>query len=155
MAAGRRLGRVVSAPRRRPLTKAEWLASLPPALPKGPSTDGDQRARDDAHAMLHDYWYGDGQAPRCVWCGCANPLALQIDHVNSDGAEARKRFTGGPQTWYALLRGDIDCATVQLLCANCNGEKRAYEKRHGLVRSRGHKSVLDKTTGLVVSYTCG
>jgi RNase P subunit RPR2 len=61
----------------------------------------------------------------CAHCGFDDRRALQIDHVNDDGWDERKR--DGP-TWYQkmvkrILAGEGD-GRYQLLCANCNWIKR-------------------------------
>ena len=92
-------------------------------------------------------------------CRCANPLclipggctdvrALQIDHVNNDGAAERKMLGGelGPKggqrplpqskmaAIYALALEDVD-GRYQLLCANCNVIKE-HERRQEKYRQR-------------------
>jgi len=80
--------------------------------------------------------------------GCADLRALQIDHVNNDGAEERKKYGGklgprGGQTMlgrtkmrsiYQLALEDTE-GRYQLLCANCNVIKE-YERRQEKYRQR-------------------
>lgn len=65
----------------------------------------------------------------CKACGFANPLALQVDHVNGDGAEDRRSRTNGHAL--TLLRLVLENPSAyQLLCANCNAIKRIEGKEH-------------------------
>ena len=77
--------------------------------------------------------------------------ALQIDHVNNDGAEERRKYgigvgpKGGqlpiPRTnaaaIYALALADTE-GRYQLLCANCNVTKE-HERRQEKYRQRREK----------------
>jgi hypothetical protein len=77
---------------------------------------------------------------KCVICSYTGP-ALQIDHVDNNGYEERKKFYNNPKwnfrgcgTYYyklykKILSGDIK--GYQLLCANCNMVKEL--KRRGLI----------------------
>ena len=66
----------------------------------------------------------------CVLCGFDDPRALQIDHVNNDGAEMRQEkgrsFSGTP--FYSFLVKEKFPEGYQTLCANCNTIKE-YERR--------------------------
>jgi 5-methylcytosine-specific restriction endonuclease McrA len=78
---------------------------------------------------------------KCAICGYAGP-ALQIDHINNNGYEERKKFYNNPiwnycgcGTYYYKLYKKIlsnDIKDYQLLCANCNIEKEM--KRRGLAK---------------------
>ena len=62
---------------------------------------------------------------KCVQCGYSDIRALQIDHVNSNGAYERKSI--GIPKMYAkayeeVSRGNYE--NYQILCANCNWIKR-------------------------------
>ena len=62
---------------------------------------------------------------------CTDVRCLQIDHVNGDGVESRKKLrqSGGWAYYYYLLK-DIKAGhknNYQILCANCNWIKR-FEK---------------------------
>ena len=65
---------------------------------------------------------------KCSKCGFQDKRALQIDHINGDGARERKigEYKGGfeKHVLQSFLRGDN---VYQLLCANCNWIKR-FEK---------------------------
>ena len=64
---------------------------------------------------------------KCVSCGISDVRVLQIDHINSNGAEDRKIYGAGQPAYYQHI---LDCKGIgyQLLCANCNWLKR-YERR--------------------------
>ena len=66
---------------------------------------------------------------KCCICGYSG-LALQVDHVNNNGAEERKKHGAGSSYWCKILREVRNSSKdYQLLCANCNMEK---ELRGGL-----------------------
>lgn len=81
-------------------------------------------------------------------CGCTDIRALQIDHVNNDGAEERRKIGGafGPkggqmplsrhkmQAIYLMALEDAE-GRYQLLCANCNVIKE-HERRREKYRKR-------------------
>jgi hypothetical protein len=82
---------------------------------------------------------------KCVKCGFDNPLALQIDHVNNNGAEERRkyttnkngRFNGINLKYYRDLREKLKNGSkeYQLLCANCNAiKRRTLEIEHRKLR---------------------
>lgn len=60
----------------------------------------------------------------CKCCGETEPLFLQIDHVNNDGAKHRKEVfgekVGSGQRIYRWLRDNNFPEGFQVLCANCN-----------------------------------
>lgn len=60
----------------------------------------------------------------CVCCGEDQMLFLDIDHMNNDGAEHRKKhkLTAGTQ-FYVWLRDNGFPANFQDLCCNCNRGK--------------------------------
>ena len=87
--------------------------------------------------------------PNClVPGGCTDVRALQIDHVNNDGAEERKKYgdARGPRggqkplsrskmaAIYQLALEDTN-GRYQLLCANCNVVKE-HERRRETYRQR-------------------
>jgi len=63
----------------------------------------------------------------CKHCGFKDIRALQIDHVNSNGAEERKKI--GSTAIYKKALFDND-ANYQVLCANCNSIKRVENKEN-------------------------
>ncbi len=62
-------------------------------------------------------------------CGVSDRRALQIDHVNDNGAKERSSFTSKSKYYSTVLdnirNGSND---YQILCANCNAIKE-YERR--------------------------
>jgi hypothetical protein len=60
----------------------------------------------------------------CARCGFADKRALQIDHINGDGANDRKLLRGGIFAYY-LDVPEHAREKLQVLCANCNWIKRA------------------------------
>lgn len=77
--------------------------------------------------------YGKDGRPACVRCGFADDhRALQIDHVNNDGAAHRRQLgfgRGGGIWFYRRLRRLGFPPGYQTLCANCNTIK--DWERHG------------------------
>lgn len=66
---------------------------------------------------------------KCVLCGYADHRALQLDHINGDGAKlAREEGRQTTSSQYTLIRSEPELARARyrLLCANCNQIKR-YE----------------------------
>lgn len=56
----------------------------------------------------------------CITCGLEDKRALQIDHVNDNGAEERKGLSVAK--YYSIVLDKIKAGSkeYQLLCANCN-----------------------------------
>lgn len=61
---------------------------------------------------------------KCQHCGFSDSRALQVDHINGDGATERKSGKGNPS--HTIYRKILAKQTeqYQLLCANCNWIKR-------------------------------
>ena len=57
---------------------------------------------------------------KCVWCGFQDHRALQIDHVNNNGAQHRRQYPVGSSIYYKDILANIDSGQYQCLCANCN-----------------------------------
>lgn len=78
---------------------------------------------------------------KCVRCGFDDWRALQVDHIDSDGAEERaeKGFRHDSNKWYAHVLAHPE--RYQLLCANCNTIKK-YESDE----MPGPKMLRDKPT---------
>lgn len=57
---------------------------------------------------------------QCFLCSFNDHRALQIDHINSDGAADRKTYSGISYLNYVIK----NIEKFQLLCANCNWIKR-------------------------------
>ncbi len=70
-----------------------------------------------------------GLGNKCAMCGFSDPRALQIDHVNGDGAEERKMATSSSAYYRHMLKRGLE--HYQILCANCNWIKRAERKEDG------------------------
>ncbi len=80
--------------------------------------------RELKQAVLERY----GKA--CIFCGYKDIRALQIDHINNNGAEERKALGGQHVSgWrfyqYLVINGLPD--GYQTLCANCNMIKQLGE----------------------------
>jgi hypothetical protein len=56
---------------------------------------------------------------RCACCGVSEYVFLDIDHINDDGAEDRRRAKG-VATWRLAL---VEPQRFQVLCRNCNWAK--------------------------------
>lgn len=57
---------------------------------------------------------------KCVCCGETNPGFLTIDHINKNGAEARRRNTAQTKIYNWLKTNGYPKDNYQLLCYNCN-----------------------------------
>jgi hypothetical protein len=64
---------------------------------------------------------------KCVRCGFADWRALQVDHVNGDGAADRQK-SRSPSHLAKLVRANPD--RFQILCANCNSIKKIEQGEH-------------------------
>lgn len=62
---------------------------------------------------------------RCRCCGETTDEFLQIDHVNNDGAEHRRKIGNG-NSIYTWLKKNNYPEGFQVLCANCNYAKAHY-----------------------------
>lgn len=83
---------------------------------------------------------------RCTCCGETEPLFLQIDHINNDGASHR-RAIGGSSGLYRWLKRNNYPAGFQVLCANCNVGK----QRNGGVCP--HHSSQEANNGIKTEQT--
>jgi len=63
---------------------------------------------------------------KCAKCGFTDIRALQIDHINGNGINDRKKFKN--YSFYKYVLKNTHSGEYQLLCANCNWIKR-YEKK--------------------------
>jgi len=66
---------------------------------------------------------------KCVRCGFSYERALQVDHVQNNGARHRRKHGSSTGTYYRTILKNIDSGEYQLLCANCNWIKH-YEWVH-------------------------
>lgn len=64
---------------------------------------------------------------KCVCCGEADPIVLDFDHINDDGASHR-RHTKRTNVVNIFAKEGIDVTKFQLLCKNCNWRKE-YNRR--------------------------
>lgn len=61
---------------------------------------------------------------KCACCGEAEPLFLEIDHIDNDGNEHRKRIGRSAKALVTWLRDNEYPNGFQILCANCNQAKK-------------------------------
>lgn len=66
---------------------------------------------------------------KCNKCGFSDIRALQIDHVNGNGVEDRRKFGKGTAYYLHVLK-EIKAGSknYQILCANCNQIKKVENK---------------------------
>ena len=64
---------------------------------------------------------------KCVECGIDDPIVLDFDHINDDGAAHRKQ-TKRTNVVNILAKSGFDHSKFQLLCKNCNWKKE-YKRR--------------------------
>ena len=66
----------------------------------------------------------------CVRCGFGDVRTLQIDHVNNDGADHRRKHKAGSGQYMADILRSVKAneGKYQILCANCNVIKVAEER---------------------------
>lgn len=67
----------------------------------------------------------DAYGSACACCGSTQDEFLSIDHVNTDGAEHRKKIGLGSAIHQWLRREDYP-EGFQVLCFNCNMSKGLY-----------------------------
>ena len=58
---------------------------------------------------------------KCACCGESEPLFLEIDHINNDGAQHRKTIPH--HSFYQWLKRNNFPSDFQILCCNCNRGK--------------------------------
>lgn len=75
---------------------------------------------------------------KCVQCGFDDIRALQIDHINGDGAKDRKKNFRGYKMYKSIINKE-NLEKYQVLCANCNWIKRAEMGEEG---GRRRKSLI-------------
>lgn len=79
------------------------------------------RSRDKTMRLKMDAFNAYG-GPVCACCGETIPEFLQLDHIENNGAEHRKRGLMGTAL-YQLLKAQGYPPGYQVLCANCNFAK--------------------------------
>lgn len=78
-------------------------------------------SRRNAHRSVKDRVFAAYGGYRCACCGETRKEFLQIDHINNDGYEHRKKI--GKSKLYSWLNRHKFPAGFQVLCANCNFAK--------------------------------
>lgn len=63
---------------------------------------------------------------QCSCCGESKTEFLQIDHINNDGADHRRKIGKGSAVLFRWLRAHGYPSGFQILCANCNMAKAIY-----------------------------
>lgn len=66
----------------------------------------------------------------CNICQESDPIVLQIDHVNNDGASERKLLKNFDSFAKRLFSGELNKDRYQLLCCNCNWRKEYYRRKN-------------------------
>lgn len=66
---------------------------------------------------------------KCVECGVDDPIVLDFDHINNDGAEHRKQ-TKRTNVVNILAKHGLDASRFQLLCKNCNWKKEYWRRKN-------------------------
>ena len=66
----------------------------------------------------------DAYGQKCTCCGENEVLFLELDHINNDGAEDRKKNGTGVKLLLRLEKRGWPKKDYQLLCSNCNQGKR-------------------------------
>jgi hypothetical protein len=74
----------------------------------------------------------------CQHCGFDDFRALQLDHINDNGAEERRNLPGGGWQFYHFLKKNGFPEGYQTLCANCNTIKE-WERRQKVHQDRYKK----------------
>ena len=87
--------------------------------------------------LAHLRWYAklkqtviSAYGGKCIKCNYLDIRALQIDHINGDGASHRKQ-TGAGSRFYQWLKNNNFPEGFQILCANCNSIKRVENLEFG------------------------
>jgi len=68
-------------------------------------------------------YYSNG-IPSCKWCGNQNFVVLNLDHINNDGGEHRRKDKSADKNLAGWLRRHEYPSGFQVLCCNCNWAKR-------------------------------
>lgn len=64
-----------------------------------------------------------GYGNKCSCCGELEKLFLQIDHINNDGTNSRKKRGAGYSFHKWIIKNNFP-KNLQILCANCNWGRR-------------------------------
>ena len=74
------------------------------------------------------FYYSDGKMC-CKCCGETIPEFLTVDHINNNGTQERKTYTGGGHHNYRFIIKNNYPEGYQILCYNCNcGRARTKDK---------------------------
>lgn len=114
--------------RRSARLREEWFCHCGRAAPANGTAYCEQcltKAREYRN-QLRDEVYAAYGGYECACCGETEPMFLQLDHVNNDGAEHR-RAIGRTNIYYWLKQNGFPPG-FQVLCANCNYAKAHYGK---------------------------
>ena len=79
---------------------------------------------------------------KCAICGYAGRDALQLDHINGDGAREREELGSTKQVYARALRA-YRPDRYRILCANCNLEERERKGHFGGRHNRREESRQD------------
>jgi len=74
-----------------------------------------------------------GGIPRCVYCGCDDPRALEINHINGGGKKEQKerqQARSGATLYRAIINGERETNDLEVTCRLCNN-------RHYLIQKYG------------------
>lgn len=76
-----------------------------------------KRIRRESKMMVIEAYGG-----ACACCGETNPVFLNVDHINNDGAEERAKIKkwGGHSFYIWLRKQGYPKDRYQLLCSNCD-----------------------------------
>ena len=108
--------------------------------------------------VVHVYSNG---AMECAKCGEDNLIVLQIDHVKDDGYSHRKIVGGHVYEW--LIRNNFPVG-FQVLCANCNWDKRfkiqnirrkKFDESRALKRKYDIEKRVELRESIINHYTRG
>ena len=86
----------------------------------------------------------------CEWCGCDALELLDINHINGDGKEDRKRYSSSDRFTRAIVSGERSSDDLNLLCKWCN-LKHYQELKHGPLpvtiswHREGRQNLYEKT----------
>lgn len=87
--------------------------------------------------------YCDGEDIKCAACGFSDIRALDLDHINNDGADHRRDHLGrrtacGGSTYSWLKRNNYPSG-FQVLCRNCNWIKEIERRPEAIVPAHEDK----------------